>query len=316
MCVSPGSLLPPGQLEPELADVAGSRALVVGDVIDDIIVVPVGPVRPDTDTTARISRHEGGSAANTAAWMAHLGAAVDFVGCVGPGDRERHEAVLRGVGVAPHLREHPSLSTGTIVIVVEGEQRTMLTDRGANAGLHVDDIGDELLTGAGVLHLTGYSLVDAFSADDLAALIERAHRHDAIVTLDPGSAGFIADYGVEAFRGALRGVDVLLPNRDEGRLLAGTDDSDAIMASLLQLAPAVVLTHGAGSVIVGRREHATCDVPVAPVAAIDPTGAGDAFTAGLITAMLGGEDVLTAASAGVRVASQAVSQPGARPPAV
>jgi sugar/nucleoside kinase (ribokinase family) len=295
--------------------VAGSRALVVGDVIDDIIVVPTGAVRPDTDTTAHISRHEGGSAANTAAWMAHLGAVVDFVGCVGTDDRDRHAAVLRGVGVTPHLREHPSLSTGTIVIVVEGEQRTMLTDRGANAGLHVDDISDELLAGAGVLHLTGYSLVDAFSAADLGALINRAHRHGAIVTLDPGSAGFIADYGVEAFRSALSGVDVLLPNRDEGRILAGADDSGEIMESLLKLAPAVVLTHGAGSVIVGRRGQPTRDVPVVPVAAVDPTGAGDAFTAGLIVEMLGGGDVLAAASAGVRVASQAVSRPGARPPA-
>ncbi len=294
---------------------ASSRAVVVGDVIDDIIVVPEGPVRPDTDTTAHISRHEGGSAANTAAWMASLGAAVDFVGCVGPGDRERHEAVLRGVGVMPHLREHPSLSTGTIVIVVEGEQRTMLTDRGANAGLHVDDISDEILAGAGVLHLTGYSLVDAFSAADLAALIERAHRNGAIVTLDPGSAGFIADYGVEAFRAALSGVDVLLPNRDEGRLLAGGDDADEIVASLLEIAPTVVLTHGAGSVIVGRRGQPTREVPVAPVTAVDPTGAGDAFTAGLITAMAGGDDVLAAASAGVRVAAQAVMRPGARPPA-
>jgi len=295
--------------------VSSARAVVIGDVIDDIIVVPTGPLRPDTDTNARISRHEGGSAANTAAWMASLGAAVDFVGCVGLGDRDRHEGVLRGVGVTPHLSEHPSLSTGTIVIVVEGEQRTMLTDRGANAGLHVDDISDELLAGAGVLHLTGYSLVDAFSAADLSALIDRAHRHGAIVTLDPGSAGFIADYGVEAFRAALDGVDVLLPNRDEGRLLAGVDDAEALMASLLTIAPAVVLTHGAGSVVVGRRDHPVHEVPVAPVAAVDPTGAGDAFTAGLITAMLNGDDVLAAAGAGVRVASQAVNRQGARPPA-
>ena len=297
----------------------GSRALVVGDVIDDIIVVPVGPVRPDTDTTARISRHEGGSAANTAAWMARQGAAVDFVGCVGPGDRERHESVLRDLGVRPQLSEHSTLTTGTIVIVVEGEQRTMLTDRGANAGLQVDAVTDELLAEAGVLHLTGYSLVDAFSSDDLAALIERAHTHGVLVSLDPGSAGFIADYGVDAFRAALRGVDVLLPNLAEARLLAGLTDenapADAVLAeTLLDLAPAVVLTHGAGAVVVARQGESTASIDVEAIEAVDPTGAGDAFTAGLLTSLLYGADLVEAARAGVRVAGLAVTRAGARPP--
>ncbi|MDO9590699.1 MAG: PfkB family carbohydrate kinase, partial [Microcella sp.] len=240
----------------------GSRAVVVGDVIDDIIVVPSGPVRPDTDTVARITRHEGGSAANTAAWMASLGAPVDFVGCVGAGDRERHGGVLRDLGVTAHLSEHPSLATGTIVIVVDGEQRTMLTDRGANAALRAASVTDAMLSDAAVLHLSGYSLVDAFTAADLGDLIARAHAHDAIVTLDPGSAGFIADYGVAEFRAALRGVDLLLPNHDEGRLLASAHDDRAIVASLLEIVPAMVLTRGAGSVLIARRGAPTTEVAV------------------------------------------------------
>ncbi len=292
----------------------GARAVVVGDVIDDIIVVPVGPVRADTDTTARISRHEGGSAANTAAWMASQGAPVDFVGCVGSGDLERHGAVLRELGVTPHLSEHPSLSTGTIVIVVDGEQRTMLTDRGANAGLRAEGVTDALLADAGVLHLTGYSLVDAFSAADLSALIERAHAHDVLVTLDPGSAGFIADYGVEAFRSALTGIDLLLPNHDEGRLLIGETSSEVLADALLSIAPSVVLTHGSGDVVVARTGQASVTVPVDRVDAVDPTGAGDAFTAGLLTALLDGADLVEAARAGVAVAGDAITRAGARPP--
>lgn len=293
---------------------AGSRAVVVGDVIDDIIVVPQGPVRPDTDTTSTISRHEGGSAANTAAWMASLGAPVDFVGCVGAGDRDRHAQALQAHGVTPLLRQHGELPTGTIVIVVDGEQRTMLTDRGANAGLRASDVTDELLAAAKVVHLTGYSLVDAFSAADLGELIERAHAHAAIVTLDPGSAGFIADYGVAAFRSALSGVDVLLPSLDEARLLAGSVADRAIIDALVQIAPAVVLTRGASSVLVARRDAATIEITVDAAAAVDPTGAGDAFTAGLLTALLGGADLVEAARAGVNVAGEAVTRHGARPP--
>lgn len=292
---------------------AGSRVVVVGDVIDDIIVVPAGPIRPDTDTTARISRHEGGSAANTAAWMSRLGVGVDFVGCVGAGDRDRHSAALRAHGVTPHISEDPERVTGTIVIVVDGELRTMLTDRGANASLKVTHVTDELLASAGVLHLTGYSLVDSFTADELSSLVERAHAHSALVTLDPGSVGFIDDYGVGAFRDAIRGIDVLLPNHDEGRLLAGVDGAEAIVDALLELAPAVVLTHGAGTVVVARRDRGVEHVVVQPVEVVDPTGAGDAFTAGLISALLTEADLVEAAAAGVRVAADAVTRAGARP---
>ncbi len=63
--------------------------LVIGDVIDDIIVVPAGPIRPETDTLSTIVSTQGGSAANVAAWLGSLGAAVRFVGRVGAGDGPR-----------------------------------------------------------------------------------------------------------------------------------------------------------------------------------------------------------------------------------
>lgn len=294
---------------------SGARAVVVGDVIDDIIVVPRGPIRTDTDTAASITRHPGGSAANTAAWLGWLGAAVDVVGCVAAADVERHAAALRGIGAVPHLQGDPARATGTIVIVVDGETRTMLTDRGANAGLDPAAIDDGMLAEAGVLHLTGYSLFDALSLDDLARLADRARAAGALVTFDPGSTGFIADYGLAAFRRALDHVDLLLPNLDEGRMLSGEDDRTAVADALLAHCPAVVLTGGASSVLVARRGQPAVEVPVEAQRAVDPTGAGDAFTAGLIDALLGGTgDLVAAAAAGVRCAAVAVRQAGGRPP--
>jgi sugar/nucleoside kinase (ribokinase family) len=295
--------------------VRGTRAVVVGDVIDDIIVVPRGPIRTDTDTAASITRHPGGSAANTAAWLGWLGAAVDVVGCVATADVERHAAALRALGAAPHLQGDPDRATGTIVIVVDGETRTMLTDRGANAGLDPAAIDEGMLAEAGVLHLTGYSLFDALTLDELAALADRARAAGALVTFDPGSTGFIADYGLEQFRRALDHVDVLLPNLDEGRMLSGEHDRAAVADALLEQCPAVVLTGGASSVLVARRGTPMVEVPVEAQRAVDPTGAGDAFTAGLIDALLRGDgDLVAAAVAGVRCAGVAVRQAGGRPP--
>lgn len=323
--------------------VTGSRALLVGDVIDDIIVVPTGPIRPDTDTTSRIARHAGGSAANTAAWLGWLGTGVDFVGRVGAGDAERHARELAAVGATAHLTEDPALGTGAIVILVDGEHRTMLTDRGANATLDATQVTDALLARAGILHLTGYSLFDALSPRALRELVDRAHAHDALVSLDPGSVGFIADFGVERFRKAIAGVDVLLPNLDEGRLLAGVGpeaEAPDIAVALLELAPAVLLTCGAAGVTIAERagsgegrivdagqgaptERAALGGPAARVLSlpgeavptVDPTGAGDSFTAGFLADRLHDADLADAAREGQRVAAIAVSRVGARPPA-
>ena len=291
------------------------RVVVVGDVIDDIIVVPRGPIRTDTDTAASITRHPGGSACNTAAWLGWLGAGVDLVGRVGAGDALRHADALGASGVSAHLTEDDTLPTGTIVIVVDGETRTMLTDRGANATLSSDAVTDALLAQAGVLHLTGYSLFDAFSLDDLHALIARAHAAGVLVTFDPGSTGFIADYGVDAFRAALDGVDVLLPNLDEGRLLSGEQDREAVAAALVAFCPAVVITGGSSSVLVARRGKPSVEVTVEARTAVDPTGAGDAFTAGLVASLLNGTDLVAAAREGVRAAGTAVMHSGGRPAA-
>lgn len=291
----------------------GTRAVVVGDVIDDIIVVPRGPIRTDTDTAASITRHPGGSACNTAAWLGSLGVGVDLVGRVGAGDAHRHATALRASGVTAHLSEDATLPTGTIVIVVDGETRTMLTDRGANATLSISAVTDALLADAGVLHLTGYSLFDAFTPDDLHTLVARARAAGVLVTFDPGSTGFIADYGVDAFREALAGIDLLLPNLDEGRLLSGEHDRAAVAAALVDYCPAVVITGGSSSVLVAQRGEPLVEVPVAARTAVDPTGAGDAFTAGLVAAVLNGTDLVTAAREGVRAAGDAVMRPGGRP---
>ncbi|GAA1688158.1 PfkB family carbohydrate kinase [Microcella alkalica] len=300
----------------------GSRALLVGDVIDDIIVVPTGPIRPDTDTASRIARLPGGSAANTAAWLGWLGAGVDFVGRVGVGDGERHTRELADAGVDAHLGEDAVRATGTIVILVEGQRRTMLTDRGANAALDPAQVTDALLATAGILHLTGYSLVDALPARVVRELVERAHAHGASVSLDPSSTGFIADHGVEAFRRAIAGVDVLRPNLDEGRLLAGLDAGapPALVAeALLDLAPAVVLTCGAAGVTIAElragESASVVSLDAERVATVDPTGAGDSFTAGFLAARLAGADLTRAAREGQRAAAIAVSRVGGRPPA-
>ena len=297
---------------------AGPVVLVVGDVIDDVIVRPRGPVRPDTDTPAEIVAAPGGSGANQAAWLAHAGARVRFAGRVGAADVARHTAVLAAEGVEAVLAGDPTRPTGTIVIVVGDGTRTMLTDRGANLGLVAGDLPDAVLDDVGTLLLSGYALFDAGVRAAVTDLARRARARGAAVAVDPASAGFLADVGVGAFRGWLAdlgGVDLLLPNADEARLLADADaaaDPVALADALRCEASVVAVTLGADGAVVAHAGGVD-RVPAAPTTAVDPTGAGDAFAAGLIAARTAGADPVAAATAGCALAARAVATAGARP---
>jgi sugar/nucleoside kinase (ribokinase family) len=255
--------------------------VVLGDLMVDVVARVAGPLARGSDTPARVTVTGGGSAANVAAWAAHLGARVAFVCRVGDDDRGRGAiADLRGVDV--HAAFDPERPTGTCVVLVEpGGERTMLPDPGANdAPLGEIPLGDHL-------HVTGYSLLrDGTRASALAA-IARARAAGMTVSVDPSSWALIRP-------DAIPDVDLLLPNEREAEVLGERGE----MAVKL----------GAGGARWGD-----VHVPAVPVEVVDTTGAGDAFAAGLLTARLGGAGRREALEAGCAAAARAVAQVGARP---
>jgi sugar/nucleoside kinase (ribokinase family) len=291
------------------------RIVVVGDLVNDIVVIPRGSMRNDTDTDARIQPRPGGSAANTAAWAGSVGGDVDFLGTVGSADADHHAELLRHAGVVPHLHVEPGMPTGAIVLVVEGQSRSMFTDRGANAALRPELLTDEILGAAGVVHISGYTITKDNSRGAPLAMIAHARDRGVAVSVDPSSTGYLADYGVARFLGDLAGVELIFPNLAEGELLAGERDPERIGAVLLEHFPMVVLKRGAAGATLFRR-----DLPSYELAAprvdnfVDPTGAGDAFAAGFLARWVRDGDAEAALQQAVSVAARAVMLIGGRPP--
>lgn len=292
---------------------AGRGILVFGDIIDDVVAVPSGPIRHDTDTVSDIRSSPGGSAANTAAWLGHLGATVQFIGAVGAADVARHSLDLQQHGVLPRLFAHPTLPTGAIVSIVEGESRSMLTSRGANADLDPALATDDLLAGAAIVHLTGHTLFTTADPAGLRELITRARSVGARVCIDPGSAAYIDTIGADRALELLDGADILVPNLDEGRALTGLDDPLEIAVSLARRFDLVALTLDSRGVLVARGGSQPSRIPAVPARIVDPTGAGDSFTAGFLNALLTTDDADAAAHAGATLAASAVAAFGARP---
>lgn len=290
-----------------------SRVLVVGDVLDDIIVAPSKRPSENTDTDARIQHRAGGSAANTAAWLGTLGVRTDFVGRVGVTDVQRHTQLLVNAGVTPHLSHATSEPTGTVVITVDGPTRTMLTDRGASAGLSLDRITDELLAGVAVVHLTGYTVLESRSPVAYRRLVGRIRAAGARLSLDPASAGFIREYGPAAFLDLVSGADLFFPSLDEGRLLTGEEEPEAVVRSLAERFGVVATALPDGSSVAGRASGPLTVTETAASRFVDPIGAGDAFAAGFLCGWLHSPSVALSSRKAVKVAAFAMAVVGGRP---
>ncbi len=297
-----------------------SPIVVLGDVMVDVVARLDGPLAYASDAPARIAFHGGGSAANTAAWLAYAGARPVLVGRVGDDERGRAAAAdLEAAGVKVRLAVDGERSTGTCIVLVgpDGE-RTMVPDPGANDGLAARDLPDELL-GSGVhLHVGGYSLLRAGSRPAAEAAIARACDRRVTVSVDPSSSALLSP----GFLAAAEGAGLLMPNVAEARALTGARDVEGAARHLAEHFPEVVVTLGAeGALWTDGR-----DVVRVPAAAldeaddggeggvVDATGAGDAFAAGLLAARAVGADAAEALAAGCRLGARAVGTPGGRPP--
>ena len=287
--------------------------VVVGDVATDVVAVLSGEPAPGSDRPASIRSRGGGAGANVAVHLAALGTPVVLAGCVGDdpaGVALVAELTAAGVGLA--LRTVPGTATGTIVSLVEpGGQRSMLADRGANLHLRAGDVpaprpGEHL-------HLSGYTLLDERPRAAGLAALAAARAAGCTVSVDPASTGPLTAYGVDRWLADTAGADLLLPNADEARLLTGCADTADAARALAAAHPAVAVTLGAdgalwaaGDLLVHRPAH--------PADVVDTTGAGDAFTAGLLAVWLGapGGDPAVALDAGLARAAAVVARAGAR----
>ncbi|MEU3609983.1 PfkB family carbohydrate kinase [Streptomyces sp. NPDC035033] len=295
--------------------------LVVGDVVTDVVARHRTPLASATDTAAVIRTLPGGAGANAACWAARSGHRdVRLLGRVGEESADWHERALVAAGVRPLLVPDPEAPTATVIALVDAAaERTFLTDGGAVLRLSPADWSAGLLDGVAALHLSGYLFFAPASRAAALLALREARAAGIPVSVDPASAGFLAELGPERFLEAVGGASLLLPNADEARLLTGAPDPETAARELSRRVPLAVVTLGAAGALVaeGGTVTARAAAPaVAPERRVDSTGAGDAFTGAFLAARLAGADPAEAARAGCAAGAEAVTVVGGRPPSV
>lgn len=294
--------------------------LVVGDIVTDVLAVLRAPLAMGSDTPADVRFTGGGAAANTAAWLASVGVTATLVAAVGAdaaGDARLAELAAAGVRLA--VRRCRDAPTGTVVVLADSGERTMLFDRGANLLLAPCDVDAALASSdARHLHLSGYTLLHERTRPAGRHALAAARERGLTTSVDAASAEPLRH--AAGFLDWVRGTDVLFANVDEARVLASpltrTDHATpAELAAALAGAGigAAVVKHGREGSVWATGAGPVVAVPAETVETVDPTGAGDAFAAGFLAAWLSGADPEAALRAGARLGAQAVATVGGRP---
>ncbi|MGU3492731.1 adenosine kinase [Xanthobacteraceae bacterium A53D] len=259
----------------------------------------------------------GGSAANTAAGCAALGARTAFMGKVRDdklGQSFNHD--IRAAGVAfstPSATDGPTTARCLILVTPDGE-RTMNTFLGAAQNLTTADIDADVVKGAAITYLEGYlwdppAAKEAFLA--AAGIAHAAHREVALTLSD----SFCVDRYRAEFLELMRKnvVDLVFCNEAELKSLYETADVDSALIQLRRdVASAVVTRSEQGALFVAK--DAVVSAPAFPVdRVVDTTGAGDLFAAGFLAGRTKGLDPATCLRLGALSAAEVISHVGARP---
>jgi sugar/nucleoside kinase (ribokinase family) len=272
-----------------------------------------------TDVPGSVRLHQGGSAANTARWLARLGVRSTLVCSVGRDAPGRALVrTLRRDGVTVRAAHPAGARTARIGMVVDSAgERSFVADRGAADLIVPAHLRQAWFRGVGVLHLPAYSLLASPLGEAATRAAEVARAAGARVSVDLSSAGPLLARGRAWARERIVAVapDLLFSNVPEATAFLGHAD----LERLLDFAPIAIVKrgHGGGTLLArgGAGPAVRLEVPTRRVAAADTTGAGDAFDAGFLAEWLTHDratepaELRRAVVAGHRVAARQVAAP-------
>jgi sugar/nucleoside kinase (ribokinase family) len=283
--------------------------ITVGDVMVDVHVESPA-LAHGGDVHGRVRLQPAGTSANAAVWAVWDGASARVLGRVGQdmAGRLLRESLLEQ-GVDPTLTLDADAPSGTMLVVVEAGERSMVADRGANARLRPEDLPSALEAGA--VLVSGYlSLQDPTTVVAIAA-IERARAR--FVAVESSSWPLLEAFGPERFLALTSGAgaDTLLANGREAQILTGRSEAHAARALGERFRVACVKLGAEGAVM--SFEGAVVQESGEPIVEVDPTGAGDAFDGVFLGALARGAEpevaLHRACHAGALVAASAETWP-------
>ena len=260
------------------------EVLLLGDInIDTVWPVDKLPGPGHDAYVESVGVGLGGAVLNTAIVLDRLGQAAAMLSCVGEDLwAEQALALMRQTGVKQdYIRVRPELASGLIFLAVTPDgERTMYSFRGANTRFAPEDLPEQAFERASILHISGYSLLEAPQKDAVWRAVELARANGVAISLDTGLEPALLTRA-ELCR-LIEKADICVTGPKEMCELYGTSEPKEAIGKLRSLGvrlAAIKLGEG-GSLVADQTNSVFC--PAFPVEVLDTTGAGDSFSAGLL----------------------------------
>ncbi len=251
----------------------------------------------------------GSSSAIVAHNLAALGARVGFISCIGDdplGQIALERLAAGGVDVSKVHRRSGSKQTGLTVLLQREGWRNIITYAGTIFDLTFEDLDLAYLADSRHFHLSSYYLHRGLR-NRIVELVQKIKAAGLTISLDTNDDP--DDLWQGSLMEALRYVDVFLPNAQEAKKIAGTEDPHAALAFLAKRVPLVVMKIGAEGAVAQRGQEGFSS-PAFKVNAVDSVGAGDSFDAGFLFQYLQGADLPTCLTAGNVAGAFSTTCPG------
>jgi ribokinase len=288
-----------------------ARIVVIGSLnMDLVICTPRIALEGETIIGSNFATMPGGKGANQAVAASRLGAKVDMVGCVGDdGFGKELIAKLKGESVGTDfVTTESGISSGVAMITVnESGENSIVVSPGANHQMtpaHVRQ-AEEIIRSSDLVLV---QLEIPINVVEEAVLI--ANNHQVPIILNPAPAAHLSD-------SLLQQIDILTPNETEARYIttgqaAGVKGYEEMITKLKKKGvKQVVMTLGGDGAAYSDKDG-VIHIGANKVVAVDTTGAGDAFNAGLAVYLGEGGKLDDAIRFAQKVAALSVTSFGAQ----
>lgn len=251
-----------------------------------------------------VHSESGGSGANTMLGIALLGGKACYTSRVGNDEHGTlYRQKLAEKGVEPSLGIGEGETGICLVLITPDAQRTLCTYLGLARTLQKEDVNLEHLRNSRYLYVTGYLWDTDNQKEAVLLAMHEANRNGTKVAFSLSDPFCVNRHKADFGRLLRDHVDVLFGNAVEAQALTDTETpQDAVRVLAEHCEVAVVTMDDKGSLI--RQGNSEVTIPVFPVKAVDTTGAGDMYAAGLLYGLTKG---LSLESTG-RIASYAAAQ--------
>jgi sugar/nucleoside kinase (ribokinase family) len=269
--------------------------VAIGETVVDFISIE--PVEKLSEVTT-FRRYLGGSPANIAVNVAKLGgqaAIISKTGIGAFGQFLKGELRAHGVNTDYLIMDHRVHTSFVFVSQTSGTPE-FEPSRNGDYKLTAAEVSEEAIARTRIVHASTWPLSREPSRSAVAKAFKLAAEQGKTVSLDPNYTTVVwPDYqeAQKVMRDICRYVTIIKASLDDANRFFGPGYEPAAYIEMLhELGPqTVIFTMGREGSLLSKDGHLVGRLTARPIKVVDATGAGDAFWAGFLVAMLDGHSL-------------------------